>query len=512
MNQSNILGPNTGEQKKFKVVLNTPQPVVPSQTQSSTTDAPLQYLYLLREREFVKSKELIFKIGRTRQSNDMRFKQYPKGSQLLFQMVCSDCYQCENKVKELFKTKYTPRPDIGREYFEGDYQQMMNDLINIIQSEIQTLRASDVNTQIKILCDNYDFETDDSDDPMNVVVNTYADYMRFSEIKHIVITEKVPTKERGHIKFADAMWRALTSEETLEGYLTRYCKEYIWVDIETGKEIPPGFIKPPHFKSYYIELSYNWPRIIDDICDKCYTEQPNYYNIKYHEYVVYVPNSRCSEYIFNANDFKLYDVPNDQIVRYSNGFDIVWGDFSQYDTKIIDFLMPHYVVDQTMLDDFKKLCRSIWVEPSKEPIVFYDYVNNYNSSYTLTDWLRYVVGSMNYYDDIIIYSQNYYAEKRQYNQAFKKRTPRCVVMDSDNEKKIEHFKSLGIKNIIVKIGKYNPKGELVETFIKDNFKVFVPHFGYKLDEPYSLDVEAHVDSLLDRRIRLSLHVFKWSLS
>ena len=42
-----------------------------------------QYIYLLQEREFIKTKEPIYKIGKTKQVNNKRFGQYPKGSVLL---------------------------------------------------------------------------------------------------------------------------------------------------------------------------------------------------------------------------------------------------------------------------------------------------------------------------------------------------------------------------------------------------------------------------------------------
>ena len=48
----------------------------------------INYIYLLQEREFIKTKEHIYKVGMTKQENHERFNQYPKGSILLFQMIC----------------------------------------------------------------------------------------------------------------------------------------------------------------------------------------------------------------------------------------------------------------------------------------------------------------------------------------------------------------------------------------------------------------------------------------
>jgi hypothetical protein len=93
-----------------------------------------QYIYLLQEREFIKTKENIYKIGKTTQPNNERLKQYPKGSSLLLQSICSDCHNIEKNLIKIFKNKFKQRIDIGTEYFEGDYKQMIcyiNDIINL---------------------------------------------------------------------------------------------------------------------------------------------------------------------------------------------------------------------------------------------------------------------------------------------------------------------------------------------------------------------------------------------
>ena len=88
------------------------------------------YLYLLREREFIKSKENIYKLGKTHQINLARFNSYPNGSQLLLHIICNDCDKLEKIIIKLFKIKYYQRKDIGTEYFEGDLFNMINDIYN----------------------------------------------------------------------------------------------------------------------------------------------------------------------------------------------------------------------------------------------------------------------------------------------------------------------------------------------------------------------------------------------
>ena len=62
----------------------------------------LQYVYLLQEREFIKTCEPIFKIGKTKQFHTTRFNQYPKNSVLISQISCADCDNIEKKIIELF--------------------------------------------------------------------------------------------------------------------------------------------------------------------------------------------------------------------------------------------------------------------------------------------------------------------------------------------------------------------------------------------------------------------------
>jgi hypothetical protein len=91
------------------------------------------YIYLLQEREFIKTTENIYKVGRTKKENHVRFNQYPKGSILLFQMICNDCENIEGSIIKIFKDKFNQRKDIGNEYFEGDYNMMIDIIYTAIK-------------------------------------------------------------------------------------------------------------------------------------------------------------------------------------------------------------------------------------------------------------------------------------------------------------------------------------------------------------------------------------------
>lgn len=94
-----------------------------------------QYIYLLQEREFIKTKEHVYKVGMTKKENHERFNQYPKGSVLLFQIFCNDCKNMEKLVLKKFKETFKQRKDIGNEYFEGEYKVMIDIIYLTIKDE-----------------------------------------------------------------------------------------------------------------------------------------------------------------------------------------------------------------------------------------------------------------------------------------------------------------------------------------------------------------------------------------
>ena len=90
------------------------------------------YIYLIQEREFIKTKEPIYKIGKSRKEAMKRVNQYPKGSVCLLHVLCKDCDKAEKALINLFKNKHQHMPDIGNEYFKGNVNEMMDDIyINI---------------------------------------------------------------------------------------------------------------------------------------------------------------------------------------------------------------------------------------------------------------------------------------------------------------------------------------------------------------------------------------------
>ena len=65
------------------------------------------YIYLLQEREFISLNKKIFKLGKTKQENLKRLKQYSKGSKLIIQLQCENCDIIEKNLIIIFKESFT---------------------------------------------------------------------------------------------------------------------------------------------------------------------------------------------------------------------------------------------------------------------------------------------------------------------------------------------------------------------------------------------------------------------
>lgn len=92
------------------------------------------FIYLLKEREFVKSGENVYKLGKTSNPKN-RLSAYPKGSMILFLTVCNDCGIAEKELLSKFRSIFIQRLDIGREYFEGGKFDMLRILYHYFTGE-----------------------------------------------------------------------------------------------------------------------------------------------------------------------------------------------------------------------------------------------------------------------------------------------------------------------------------------------------------------------------------------
>ena len=117
-----------------------------------------QYIYLLRKAKYVETNQNIYKVGRTKRKHLDRFKEYPKGSCLLFQRICNDCEIAEREIIKLFKKKYEFKKTLGNESFEGNCEEMMVDIQNtIIRLDKNSITYINANKEYDIDLKSFDF-------------------------------------------------------------------------------------------------------------------------------------------------------------------------------------------------------------------------------------------------------------------------------------------------------------------------------------------------------------------
>ena len=91
---------------------------------------PNQHVYLIQEREFVKTDEPVYKLGRSFKIKN-RCGEYPKDSMIITILRVNDCVRAEKYLLSRFEQLFVKRTDIGCEYFEGDEDQMTHEVHNV---------------------------------------------------------------------------------------------------------------------------------------------------------------------------------------------------------------------------------------------------------------------------------------------------------------------------------------------------------------------------------------------
>jgi hypothetical protein len=96
-----------------------------------------EYVYIIRECDFVRLNEDIYKIGRTAKTNpEDRFQKYRKGTEIVAFFKVNNSIECENKMIKCFSnhTNIKKRSEYGKEYFEGNRNELLNEIFQIVKN------------------------------------------------------------------------------------------------------------------------------------------------------------------------------------------------------------------------------------------------------------------------------------------------------------------------------------------------------------------------------------------
>lgn len=444
-----------------------------------------QYIYLLQEREFIKTNENIFKIGKTKQNNNDRLKQYPKGSVLLFQIICSDCDNIERSLIKIFKEKYKQCKQIGNEYFDGDKKDMIKTIYDNITNEIVTVNDTDHCEEVEDNDENTEC-TVDNDDEYKIEqyeITCYEDLKKFTGVYKIIITNK-DTKE-GYLKFPEQPYRKLYNKyspdfiedemEDLIGYINNFKAKYDSARKYNNEiigendfmEIFKKYNDDENFNYKFIDLIYNEEKLIKDIIEKCYVKKPHYYEFKYNEYLVYCSGNYDGNHIFNSDkmtfdkldNYNEFGIIDESCKNSCSIININQRELQQINISIVEKILNRLITEKSKINEYKKFCYSVFVEPTEKPIVFYDFHNGRrNTFFSFTYYIGKLTSLINdlcnlLIRDKVVFSSDYYEDILNYKKLIKKNNVRLVVITKHKkysyEKMINDFIKLGINNIIV---------------------------------------------------------------
>jgi len=585
------------------------------------------YIYLLQEREFIKTKENVYKVGMTKKENHKRFNQYPKGSVLLFQMICNDCNNIEKSVIKIFKNIFIQRKDIGNEYFEGDYKYMIDIIFLAIKNDKNKIKLGDENNDDKINennenensndennedennddensedennddensedennddennedennedensedennddenneDENSEDENNEDDEHIYYQITTYEEWIKCVNINKVIINNK---KGEGYIRFNGGLWRKLYDKNSIDfdkdcmedllGFIEYYKSVEYYINLPSKNlidytqkmnlsyrcknNITNEIISYEKFnnlnfsdrKNYtitkknnknIIPIEFDVNKIYQDILNKCYVKNCEFYNLNYHEYVlsIYV-KEYLSEYeraikpvIFNSLNFSFNNIDeladNKILTRDNKGNRSFYVNNNTIDTTIVDDILNSLINEETKFK-YKNLVYNLIVKQEDEQIIFEDF-----NERLLTTWIKDLLYSISKNNNFI-YSSNYYEDIQEYKQNIKKYRPRCVIIDTLQfpiNKQIKDFSKFGINIFIVyKDDKKNTiyNFQNFRNYLQDN-KDFLMNFlknqhNFESTNGWESDI-FHDDNIFYKSELFLTNFFKW---
>ena len=463
---------------------------------SSTESCSSHYIYLIQLREFIKTNEPVYKIGKTTQDGMNRIKQYPKGSRIILFMKCKNCHDLERIIKEKFIKKYRIRRDIGSEYFEGDEEKMYWSIIYLlIKEKIKTEEDSDESDEESDMSDT-DISTDDKEDSDNmkeeeIVVSSYADYMKYSKIREIIITSK--KTHEGYLRFDNTVWRYLhnikhaerNGQETLDGFIRNdNSTTCLYRDTVTNKI---GSFTDMNDSRHLriVNINYRYDSIIKDIVEKCYQEHPTEFVPQYHQFFVgtSITGEGYSTRLFDAKHIEFYPIE-----RYINGKYTTRSEGSRSirtegDCRIdiVDTIIRQLIPRSQHRNLFRTLCYAVLVDSFSSPYVFYDTCYYKDEHHQLSSWLSSITYTLGIESIPVLDLGDVSSKKSPLSEFIKENKDtraRCVSLVNIREEDIHSYvetirEKLGIMFFIVRKKTNNSKESIYDfngykKYMKEN--------------------------------------------
>jgi hypothetical protein len=452
-----------------------------------------QYIYLLKEREFIKTNECIYKIGKTKQKNLDRICNYPNGTALIIQIKCKNCDKLEKELIELFKTKYELQKHIGNEYFKGNCYNMIDDIYKACINERLEFNDNENNNEIK-------------DEIKEMEITTYDDFIKYSNIKKIIITNK--NNKEGYLTHGNDIWFKIIGINKLTD--DNIDKSLLSILKNNSKD----------------DLIYNFDSIIDDILKRCYNKNPEIYKLNLYEYLI---SNNDINYILNTKTLKIKnckeDINNMLVVNnYKNISNLYISNeiLDNTDTSIINDILSSLLKDKYKIDEFKEICYNIFVE-EKKMIMFMDNGTTFNFLSEIINNLMNILNHQNEYSLIYEYSQ-----KLLYTNIFKTNKPKLIFMNCGSvNSNFNNLYSSYITEQYVFLSKYKINNIIVKNicdvkttdydykkyinYISNNKNKINDLFAEKCPDFYNDIKENYIDIFINPKMLLN-NLIKWFCS
>ena len=352
----------------------------------------------------------------------------------------------------------------------------------------------------------------DLDNELTYEITTYEDFLLSSTINKIIITNK--KLKIGYIKFEGycRSWYEINNDETLFGWLENNTNKYsLYIDKNT-KKIYRYTVGLNNFCKI-IDIEYNFNKIINDICKKCYSTSFELYNLEYNEYFLCNESTYCILNTINLIITNYDNKINDKIITSSSSHCFYFNNFKNINEYIINNILNSLIKDNNVLKKYKKLCYNIIVE-QKEEIIFYDSTCDWYYLSTFLNDLLYAINPN------IKYTWNTYNTHKNNINKIMKQKPRVIFINagfnlSKNQinKIIHEVSNLGIKNIVIqdkcKKSIYNFK--LYIEYLNNNKDIIfnIAHDKKEMEQYFESINENNYDSIFYRKIFLFNNFLKW---
>ena len=241
----------------------------------------MEGIYLIHVREFAKSKDPIYKIGRSHNLEN-RIRNYPNGSIVLFRMKCKDSIKCEKYLIKLFKEKFIQKTYYGNEYFKGDEDEMINEIhkyLYIYNTKNKIINLEIANTEIAIDNINDNINKNNEEDEKKEILKDENNIADNNSENPIIIAMSIAMDENINKSVDKAIEKAIVKSKKIKQNIKENIKENVKnnkniINKDKSKICPncnyefkfPSLLKMHFRKSFHCVLSEDK---IDDFFYKC---------------------------------------------------------------------------------------------------------------------------------------------------------------------------------------------------------------------------------------------------